>query len=197
MSLYEKHCINKVWFDGTEISWQPLRRSPDDEQSGNLTSQKALQAVTIEKDSALNDLNSVERSLSDMFRRYENMKSTLDGFKKVKNSTNNYKRIIITTIIISSYKHVPIQGLKNVESSCRPNRIYEPQGKQCADCKTVTTSCFLCRTRKCWRTVPRSTWPEWNRRNRDTSRSNSTQRKNLTSEEHTHVKYIFTFTFYI
>lgn len=54
----------------------------EDEQRNNMSHQKSLQAVTKEKDAALADLNSVERSLSDMFRRYENMKSTLDGFKK-------------------------------------------------------------------------------------------------------------------
>ncbi|XP_041643940.1 transforming acidic coiled-coil-containing protein 1-like [Cheilinus undulatus] len=54
----------------------------EDEQRSSLSSQKALQAVTAEKDAALGDLNSVERSLSDLFRRYENMKSTLEGFKK-------------------------------------------------------------------------------------------------------------------
>ena len=51
-----------------------------------MSSQKALQAVTMEKDSALSDLNSVERSLSDLFRRYENLKSTVEGFKKVMKS---------------------------------------------------------------------------------------------------------------
>lgn len=56
----------------------------EDEQRNNLSSQKALHAVTKEKEAALADLNSVERSLSDMFRRYENMKSTLEGFKKVR-----------------------------------------------------------------------------------------------------------------
>ncbi|KAJ8005688.1 hypothetical protein DPEC_G00120520 [Dallia pectoralis] len=54
----------------------------DDKQRTTMSSQKSLLAVTREKESALADLNSVERSLSDMFRRYENMKSTLDGFKK-------------------------------------------------------------------------------------------------------------------
>lgn len=54
----------------------------EDEQRSNMSSQKALQAVTSEKEAALADLNSVERSLSDLFRRYENMKSTLEGFKK-------------------------------------------------------------------------------------------------------------------
>ncbi|XP_054466524.1 transforming acidic coiled-coil-containing protein 1-like isoform X2 [Anoplopoma fimbria] len=54
----------------------------EDEQRNNQSSQKALQTVTTEKEAALADLNSVERSLSDVFRRYENMKSTLEGFKK-------------------------------------------------------------------------------------------------------------------
>lgn len=54
----------------------------EDEQRNNVSSQKALHAVTMEKEAAMADLNSVERSLSDVFRRYENMKSTLEGFKK-------------------------------------------------------------------------------------------------------------------
>ncbi|XP_072288810.1 transforming acidic coiled-coil-containing protein 1-like isoform X2 [Eucyclogobius newberryi] len=54
----------------------------EDEQRSNMTSQKDLHAMTMERDTALADLNSVERSLSDVFRRYENMKSTLEGFKK-------------------------------------------------------------------------------------------------------------------
>lgn len=56
----------------------------EDEQRNGASSQKALHAVTMEKEAALADLNSVERSLSDVFRRYENMKSTLEGFKKVR-----------------------------------------------------------------------------------------------------------------
>lgn len=54
----------------------------EDEQRNKQSSQKALHALTTEKEAALADLNSVERSLSDVFRRYENMKSTLEGFKK-------------------------------------------------------------------------------------------------------------------
>ncbi|XP_029960722.1 transforming acidic coiled-coil-containing protein 1-like isoform X1 [Salarias fasciatus] len=54
----------------------------EDEQRNNVSSQKALHALAMEKEAALADLNSVERSLSDVFRRYENMKSTLEGFKK-------------------------------------------------------------------------------------------------------------------
>jgi transforming acidic coiled-coil-containing protein 1 len=48
-----------------------------------LGSQKSVQQVILERDQALADLNSVERSLSDLFRRYENMKTVLEGFKKV------------------------------------------------------------------------------------------------------------------
>lgn len=56
----------------------------EDEQRTNMTSQKNLQQLTMEKDQALADLNSVERSLSDLFRRYENLKGVLEGFKKVR-----------------------------------------------------------------------------------------------------------------
>lgn len=67
---------------------QPLRPHclfsvTEDEQRTNMTSQKNLQQLTMEKDQALADLNSVERSLSDLFRRYENLKGVLEGFKKV------------------------------------------------------------------------------------------------------------------
>uniref|UniRef100_A0A8C5UF90 Transforming acidic coiled-coil containing protein 1 n=1 Tax=Malurus cyaneus samueli TaxID=2593467 RepID=A0A8C5UF90_9PASS len=54
----------------------------EDEQRTNMTSQKNLQQITMEKEQALADLNSVERSLSDLFRRYENLKGVLEGFKK-------------------------------------------------------------------------------------------------------------------
>lgn len=47
-----------------------------------MTSQKSFQQLTMEKEQALADLNSVERSLSDLFRRYENLKGVLEGFKK-------------------------------------------------------------------------------------------------------------------
>lgn len=55
----------------------------EDEQRKNIGSQKSVQQLTLERDQALADLNSVERSLSDLFRRYENMKTVLEGFKKV------------------------------------------------------------------------------------------------------------------
>uniref|UniRef100_A0A8C3T9S3 Transforming acidic coiled-coil containing protein 1 n=1 Tax=Chelydra serpentina TaxID=8475 RepID=A0A8C3T9S3_CHESE len=54
----------------------------EDEQRTNMASQKSLQQLTMEKEQALADLNSVERSLSDLFRRYENLKGVLEGFKK-------------------------------------------------------------------------------------------------------------------
>ncbi|XP_066092973.1 transforming acidic coiled-coil-containing protein 1 isoform X2 [Saccopteryx bilineata] len=54
----------------------------EDEQKTTMTSQKSFQQLTMEKEQALADLNSVERSLSDLFRRYENLKGVLEGFKK-------------------------------------------------------------------------------------------------------------------
>lgn len=55
----------------------------EDEQRKNIGSQKSVHQLTVERDQALADLNSVERSFSDLFRRYENMKTVLEGFKKV------------------------------------------------------------------------------------------------------------------
>ncbi|XP_032869742.1 transforming acidic coiled-coil-containing protein 1 isoform X3 [Amblyraja radiata] len=54
----------------------------DDEQKNKMASQTSMHQLMAEKDQALSDLNSVERSLSDLFRRYENMKGVLEGFKK-------------------------------------------------------------------------------------------------------------------
>lgn len=54
----------------------------EDEQRNKQSSQQALHAVMADKEAAVADLTSVERSLSDMFRRYETMKSTLEGFKR-------------------------------------------------------------------------------------------------------------------
>lgn len=80
VSVLQKEVINPSTTTLSSSSSSPLA---EDEQRNKLSSQKALQAVTAEKEAALADLNSVERSLSDIFRRYENMKSTLEGFKKV------------------------------------------------------------------------------------------------------------------
>ncbi|MEQ2187689.1 hypothetical protein GOODEAATRI_007151 [Goodea atripinnis] len=46
-------------------------------------SHHTIQQLIIEKDQALADLNSVEKSLADLFRRYEKMKDVLEGFRKV------------------------------------------------------------------------------------------------------------------
>ncbi|KAI5624568.1 transforming acidic coiled-coil-containing protein 1 isoform X2 [Silurus asotus] len=54
----------------------------EDEQRKNMGSQNSVQQLINERDQALSDLNSVERSLSELFRRYENMKTVLEGFKK-------------------------------------------------------------------------------------------------------------------
>ena len=55
----------------------------DEQQQKTLSSSKTVGQLTIERDQAMADLNSVERSFADLFRRYENMKGVLEGFKKV------------------------------------------------------------------------------------------------------------------
>ncbi|XP_028301965.1 transforming acidic coiled-coil-containing protein 1 isoform X2 [Gouania willdenowi] len=54
----------------------------DEQQQKNLSHSKSVRQLTLERDQAMADLNSVERSFADLFRRYENMKGVLEGFKK-------------------------------------------------------------------------------------------------------------------
>lgn len=53
------------------------------EQREKSVSHHTIQQLILEKDQALADLNSVEKSLADLFRRYEKMKDVLEGFRKV------------------------------------------------------------------------------------------------------------------
>ncbi|XP_068172359.1 transforming acidic coiled-coil-containing protein 1 isoform X2 [Antennarius striatus] len=54
----------------------------DEQQHKNLSGNKSIRQLSAERDQAVADLNSVERSFADLFRRYENMKGVLEGFKK-------------------------------------------------------------------------------------------------------------------
>nr|XP_032806272.1 transforming acidic coiled-coil-containing protein 3-like isoform X3 [Petromyzon marinus] len=54
----------------------------DDEQRGKAAFERTVQQLTSEKDQALADLNSVEKSLSELFKRYEKMKKVMEGFKQ-------------------------------------------------------------------------------------------------------------------
>ncbi|XP_034082607.1 uncharacterized protein LOC117552951 isoform X6 [Gymnodraco acuticeps] len=55
---------------------------PEDDQKEKSLSHHTIQQLIMEKDQALSDLNSVEKSLADLFRRYEKMKDVLEGFRK-------------------------------------------------------------------------------------------------------------------
>ncbi|XP_039528573.1 microtubule-associated protein futsch isoform X11 [Pimephales promelas] len=55
---------------------------PEGEQREKTLSHHTIQQLILEKDQALADLNSVEKSLADLFRRYEKMKDVLEGFRK-------------------------------------------------------------------------------------------------------------------
>lgn len=57
----------------------------EDDQKEKSLSHHTIQQLILEKDQALADLNSVEKSLADLFRRYEKMKDVLEGFRKVTN----------------------------------------------------------------------------------------------------------------
>lgn len=57
--------------------------SEDEQQQKNLSCTRSVRQLTMERDQAVADLSSVERSFADLFRRYENMKEVLEGYKKV------------------------------------------------------------------------------------------------------------------
>lgn len=76
------------------------------EQREKTLSHHTIQQLILEKDQALADLNSVEKSLADLFRRYEKMKDVLEGFRKVNHLT---LRLIKVEIIVNF--HLQISNL--------------------------------------------------------------------------------------
>ncbi|XP_078717779.1 uncharacterized protein LOC144935182 isoform X1 [Lampetra fluviatilis] len=54
----------------------------EDEQRGKAAFERTVHQLTSEKDQALADLNSVEKSLSELFKRYEKIKKVMEGFKQ-------------------------------------------------------------------------------------------------------------------
>ena len=65
------------------LEWCVCACSSEDDQKEKSLSHHTIQQLIMEKDQALADLNSVEKSLADLFRRYEKMKDVLEGFRKV------------------------------------------------------------------------------------------------------------------
>lgn len=61
----------------------------------------------MEKDQALADLNSVEKSLADLFRRYEKMKDVLEGFRKVTQFIPRFLSIWTSRLVISDFFYLP------------------------------------------------------------------------------------------
>ncbi|XP_068450178.1 transforming acidic coiled-coil-containing protein 1 isoform X2 [Clinocottus analis] len=66
----------------TEYEKTVAQMIEDEQQQKSLSGSKSVRQLTAERDQAIADLNSVERSFADLFRRYENMKGVLEGFKK-------------------------------------------------------------------------------------------------------------------
>ncbi|XP_067908939.1 uncharacterized protein [Heterodontus francisci] len=68
--------------DSTGRREQCVRLFYEDDHREKSISHHTVQQLILEKDQALSDLNSVEKSLADLFRRYEKMKEVLEGFRK-------------------------------------------------------------------------------------------------------------------
>lgn len=82
-----------------------------------MTSQKSFQQLTMEKEQALADLNSVERSLSDLFRRYENLKGVLEGFKKVARPLPSAS--LVVCLLDNGSSNAPARGAGGLETGNR------------------------------------------------------------------------------
>ena len=62
--------------------FHPLLSKSSDKDALKAGKSDEVQEALQERDSALEELNSVERSFSDLHRRYEKTKSLIEGFKK-------------------------------------------------------------------------------------------------------------------
>lgn len=69
----------------------PVLVAEDEQEQKSLSGNKTVRQLTLERDQAIADLNSVERSFADLFRRYENMKGVLEGFKKVSRASVSHE----------------------------------------------------------------------------------------------------------
>lgn len=90
-------------------TWIISVRPTEDDQKEKSLSHHTIQQLIMEKDQALADLNSVEKSLADLFRRYEKMKDVLEGFRKVTSlwrSTRFFPILIWTTAFFSFTLHL-------------------------------------------------------------------------------------------
>lgn len=79
----------------------------EDDQKEKSLSHHTIQQLIMEKDQALADLNSVEKSLADLFRRYEKMKDVLEGFRKVTQFIPRFLSIWTSRLVISDFFYLP------------------------------------------------------------------------------------------
>lgn len=80
----------------------------EDDQREKSLSHHTIQQLILEKDQALADLNSVEKSLADLFRRYEKMKDVLEGFRKVVKTSLHIHANTVSQIGIFRYITKPM-----------------------------------------------------------------------------------------
>lgn len=72
--------------------WTPL--SLEDAQKQKEFSKKEMQRMVEEKQQVISDLNSMEKSFSELFKRFEKQKEVLEGYRKVRcyNANNILQR---------------------------------------------------------------------------------------------------------
>lgn len=63
-----------------------------DQEREREESQKKLNEALLEKEQVSSDLNTMERSFADLFKRLEKYKDVVQGYKKVRKQTENSNR---------------------------------------------------------------------------------------------------------
>lgn len=60
-----------------------------------------LKEALLEKDQVSGDLNTMERSFSDLFKRLEKYKEVVEGYKKVRNDETHHHEYLTCLFMIS------------------------------------------------------------------------------------------------
>uniref|UniRef100_A0A2K5EUW5 Transforming acidic coiled-coil containing protein 2 n=1 Tax=Aotus nancymaae TaxID=37293 RepID=A0A2K5EUW5_AOTNA len=100
----------------------------EDEQREKSVSHQTVQQLVLEKEQALADLNSVEKSLADLFRRYEKMKEVLEGFRKNEEVLKRCAQEYLSRVKKEEQRYQALKVHRSSRAPC-PCRIAQVRGK--------------------------------------------------------------------
>lgn len=80
------HSLGRLWHPASRLPPHPERLfffSQEEVQKQKELAKAEIQKVLKEKDQLTTDLNSMEKSFSDLFKRFEKQKEVIEGYRKV------------------------------------------------------------------------------------------------------------------